>query len=169
MAWLRENDDEASDPKILRLIEHGGWEAYYRVHQLRQWCAMHETGGSFTGATARALGTKGRHLRAMVSVGLVDDEGDGVYKVHNWRRFNPDDPTAAARQRRSRSRKRHGGSHGESHGGSHGPSRNSHGDTSTGTGTNPIVLPISRTEAVAEEHESTASDFKIPDLLREIP
>lgn len=159
MSWLRENDDEATDPKTLRLLERGGFEAYYRLHQIRQWSAMHATGGVFTGATFRALGGKARQLAAMVTSGLVDDQGDGVYEVHDWRDYNPTDPTADRRMRAYRSRNadrnedRNGG-------------RNDDAATGTNTLRSTEGLPVSRPEAVADEDETTASSFTIPDLLR---
>jgi hypothetical protein len=173
MTWLRENDDEATDPKTLALIGQAGYEAYYRLHRLRQWCAQHETGGTFGLATSRELGVKSRHLAAMLAAGLVDSEGGGAYQVHDWRSYNPTDPTADRRMRAYRERQRYAEDRNEGRNvPSNVPSNAArHGDAATGTYTNTETTRdrLSSSEAVDENADERPSAFKIPDVLRDVP
>jgi hypothetical protein len=48
-----------------------------------------------------------RHILELIKAGLLDQAEDGSISVHNWPRWqscSPDDPTAAERQRRHRSK-----------------------------------------------------------------
>lgn len=106
MSWLREDDNETDHPKIIRLIELTGYEGYYRLKRLRQWCARHRTGGEFTIATSRELAVKPRQLDAMIETRLVDNNGNGHLRIHNFARYNPIDVTGATRQARHRDKRR---------------------------------------------------------------
>jgi len=103
--WIREDATEIVHPKTLRLLDLAGYEGYFRIHQLRQWCALNETGGVFDAATARGLGVRQKTLDALVEVGLVErDDGNGRLVVHDFGTLNPS--PGALRQRRWRDGKR---------------------------------------------------------------
>jgi len=56
-----------------------------------------------------AVGPKvARHLPALLEAGLLEESADGWIGVHDWTEWQPKDPTAAARSKRYRDRKRDG-------------------------------------------------------------
>lgn len=103
--WLREDATEADHPKVLRLIDAAGYEAYYRLHRLRQWCARHRTDGAFPKGAITEVNAKPKHVAAMVAVGLVERDENGGFRVHDFAIYNPGS-TDAERARRYRERKR---------------------------------------------------------------
>lgn len=107
MSWLKLDDGFADHPKLVRL---GPPAHRWAFLELMLYCAKHRTDGYFP----TELVTK-KMLARYVEVGLVDDEGEGHYRIHDWPQFNPTkDPTGATRQQRWRNAKRNGDSNGES-------------------------------------------------------
>jgi len=109
MGWTKRDDLVTEHPKVLALISHpqGGYEGYFRWDQLLGWCSRHHTGGSFTTGAAHQLGVRDRHLTALLDVGLVERNGNGL-AIHDYGDYNPAG-TDAERARRYRARKRDGG------------------------------------------------------------
>lgn len=103
--WIREDTTEADSPKVLRLIELAGYEAYHRLHALKQWCGRHRSGGAFSNGVVKQLNTKPNQIAAMITVELVDTDGNGGYRFLDWEKANPS-TTNAERQKRYRERRR---------------------------------------------------------------
>jgi hypothetical protein len=75
-----------SHPKVLvaSMEARGLWVT------VASWCTQNRTDGCFSTGHASAL-AQGRHakpLRELVTCGLVDDLGDGRYRLHDWDQHN---------------------------------------------------------------------------------
>lgn len=98
MAWLRLDDQFDQHPKVELLTDRE-----FRVHvRVLCYCARYKTEGAvplsvFTAVRGLTLRVKDRFL----ALGLWD-ERDGNLFVHNFEKYNPRDPTKAARQARWR-------------------------------------------------------------------
>lgn len=95
MAWVRLDDKFTSHPKVLALTDRE-----FRVH-LSALCyaAEYKTDGDIPEAAWRLLGVTRKLADRMVAVGVWDIDA-GTYLIHDFRVYNPADPTAAERQRR---------------------------------------------------------------------
>lgn len=99
MSWLRIDDKFGQHPKVLALSDRE-----FRVHVLTLcYCAEYGTDGNVPRSAWRSLGISGRIARTLVANGLWDLDGD-EYTVHNWRTFNPIDPTSGTRKERWKER-----------------------------------------------------------------
>lgn len=101
MTWLRLDDGFAQHPKL------EGWTGTQKwaLIELFLYCARHKTEGYVPSDLAllpRAV-TAGVLIRAETS-GLLDREEDGTLVIHDWKKYNPSDVTAAERMRRHRER-----------------------------------------------------------------
>lgn len=102
MTWLRLDDNFADHPKLVELTEVERW----RWMTVLLYCARQQTGGIVTPAAARALGIRPQLARKFLKVGLLDETENGEAMVHNFRRYNPVDPSSASRKRAYRERQR---------------------------------------------------------------
>lgn len=95
MAWVRLDDKFTSHPKVLALSDRE-----FRVH-LSSLCyaAEYKTDGAIPEAAWRLLGVTRKIADRLVAVGVWDMDA-GTYVIHDFRVYNPSDPTAAERQRR---------------------------------------------------------------------
>lgn len=110
MSWGRFEDGVSINPKLAELNDR---ERRILGDALWAYCARERNGGHFDVKELRhafyLAGHKTyrcttRHLHRFVETGLVDDLGNGQYKVHNWERYQPQDPTASERKRRQRAK-----------------------------------------------------------------
>jgi hypothetical protein len=110
MSWGRFDDSVSSNPKLSELNDR---ERRILGDGLWAYCARERNGGHFNvkelhhayyHARLKTYRCTNAHLHHFIELGLVDDLGDGQYKVHNWERYQPQDPTAAERQRRHRAK-----------------------------------------------------------------
>lgn len=102
MSWLRLDDDFAQHPKVVRLARGDRWTWL----EVLLYCARYRTEGHVPEAIGEAIrAATPAFLDRCHTVRLLDLNGDG-YFVHDWREYNPKDPTAAIRQQRKRDRER---------------------------------------------------------------
>lgn len=116
MSWGRFDDGVSINRKLAQLNDR---ERRILGDGLWAYCARERNGGYFTDRelhhcfyhrlTQTYRLTPGQ-LARFVETGLVDNLGNGQYKVHNWERYVPRDPTATERKRRQRA-KQHRDSH----------------------------------------------------------
>lgn len=101
MPWLRVDDGFTEHYKIAELTDKE-----FRVWMRTLCYAARNNGrrGRLTAAMRREiLGLNATVTRRFVSLGLLDQEEEpGALTIHDWRVYNPKDPTAADRQRRRR-------------------------------------------------------------------
>ena len=97
MSWLKLDDGFDTHPKLLELTELQRW----RWARVLLHCARHRTEGHVKPSVLRELGL-GRAINDLLRVGLLEENGDTGYLVHDWSAFNPKDPTKAERQARWR-------------------------------------------------------------------
>lgn len=100
MSWLRIDDGFAEHYKIAELSDRE-----FRTWMRTLCYAARNNGreGRLTAAMRREIvGLSPQLVKNLVDLGLLDDLGGGVVQVHDWRAYNPKDPTAAERQARSR-------------------------------------------------------------------
>jgi hypothetical protein len=103
MSWLRVDDKFAQHPKVLALTDRE-----FRAHVATLcYCAEYRTDGIVPTSAFRQLGVTSRMAGRFVEVGVWDEE-DGVFCVHNFRKFNPVDPTSPDRKKRWKERQRNG-------------------------------------------------------------
>ena len=100
MAWLRLDDKFARHPKVAPLND-----VEFRVLvRTLLYCAEYKTKGSVPDAAFTEVPKLTRALaQKFVSAGLLDQDDRGL-RVHDWKDYNPDDPTAADRVKRYRDR-----------------------------------------------------------------
>lgn len=98
MTWLRLDDRFANHPKILALSDRE-----FRAHVLALcYAAEYETGGNVPRSAWKSLWITEGIARKFVELGLWDSEGE----IHDFRLYNPVDPTSAERKRAFRARSR---------------------------------------------------------------
>lgn len=101
MSWLRLDDKFGSHPKILALTDRE-----FRAHVLALcYAAEYATNGVVPRSAWRTLGITTPIARRLLELGLWDDQ-DGETTIHDWRAYNPADPTSATRKARYRERHR---------------------------------------------------------------
>jgi hypothetical protein len=103
VSWLRIDDGFAEHYKIAELTDRE-----FRIWVRTLCYAARNNGkeGRLTAAMRREIvGFSDRISGRFVALGLLDeDDGDDVLHVHDWRAYNPKDPTAAERMKRRRSK-----------------------------------------------------------------
>jgi len=99
LSWLRLDDGFDTHPKLIELSEVNRW----RWTRVLLHCARHQTQGHVKLSVLRELGL-GRATSQLVVLGLLEQNGETGYLVHDWATFNPKDPTKAERQARWRAR-----------------------------------------------------------------
>lgn len=99
MAWLRIDDGFPEHPKILEL---GSADRRWTWLCILAWTARQRSPivpKTIQDAVPKATR---RYLDSCVDLGLLDRNENGCLEVHNWRRYQPKDPTKAERQARWR-------------------------------------------------------------------
>ena len=108
MSWLRIDDQMPLNGKVGELTD----TEYRALTALWAYCARKRNDGVFARSEIRhAIYATPRgprcvrdpQLERYINLGLVHPEGD-VYAVNDWRKYQPNDPTAAERMRRFRER-----------------------------------------------------------------
>lgn len=100
MPWLRIDDGFTEHRKIVALKRSERWTWM----ELLTYCARQGNGGHVPEGVCDILRwVTPAFLSKCADVGLLDVV-DGRYEVHDWRVYNPKDPTNAARQERYRQR-----------------------------------------------------------------
>lgn len=101
MTWLRLDDKFARHPKIEALTD-----AQFRVWvRVLCYCAEYQNRGRFEAKSLRILrGITTKRLENFVKLGLLTEEENGWFHVHDFDFYNPRDPTARERSRRYRDR-----------------------------------------------------------------
>jgi hypothetical protein len=102
MGWLRLDDGFAMHPKVAALSDHG----YRSWTKILLYCARYRTEGDVPEHAFVELGIDRKLRRTYIEVGLLDEDEDGLYSVHDWGDFNKSDPTNAERQKRWRERQK---------------------------------------------------------------
>jgi hypothetical protein len=103
MSWLRIDDGFSEHHKIAELTDRE-----FRVW-IRVLCYSARNPNK-TGRLSRAMrkeivGLTAPITRRFITLGLLDQDADpGIVCVHDWRTYNPADPTAASRMKRHRDR-----------------------------------------------------------------
>ena len=111
MAWLRLDDGFYTHPKVLKLSRQERWTWV----EVLCFCARYDTGGEIPTAISEALPkVNPAFLSKCVDIGLVDTTDEPAFHIHDWKTYNPKDPTNAVRQQRYRSR--NGASNGDRNG-----------------------------------------------------
>jgi hypothetical protein len=116
MSWLRIDDQMPLNGKVGRLTD----TEYRALVALWAYCSRRKTErnrrqseGFFDPIEVRfaiyatPTGPKSvtnRQLKRFLDLGLVQVQGEG-FVVHNWRKYQPKDPTSAERMRRFRAHK----------------------------------------------------------------
>lgn len=85
MSWLRVDDGYDTHPKMLELTEQQRW----RWTRVLLHCARHRTEGHVKTSVLRELGL-GRTIADLLRLGLLHENGDTGYTVHDWRIYNAD-------------------------------------------------------------------------------
>jgi hypothetical protein len=103
MSWLRIDDGFAEHYKIAELTDR---EFRVWVRILCYAARNNGRAGRLTAAMRREIvGLTDPMVKRFLTIGLLDDDDeDGVLAVHDWRSYNPKDPTAATRMKRHRNR-----------------------------------------------------------------
>lgn len=104
MSWLRIDDGFAEHYKISELTDK---EFRVWVRLLCYAARNNGRAGRLTAAMRReVVGLTDAMTKRFVTLGLLDndDDDEGVLAVHDWRAYNPKDPTAADRAKRYRNR-----------------------------------------------------------------
>jgi hypothetical protein len=138
MPWLRIDDGFASHPKIAALSDK----------ELRIWlrvlcyCARYPTvtGHVTLASRSEISGFDRKAVRKFVDTRLLDVVEPGLWEVHDWRNYNPEDRTAAERAKRYRERNKDGASR-ERHGERHAENRDANGASRAGTRARPVPSP----------------------------
>lgn len=99
MSWLKLDDGFDTHPKVLELTEVQRW----RWTRVLIHCARHRTGGHVKASVLRELGLS-RTTDKLITVGLLESNGEAGYLVHDWSEYAPKDPTKAERQARWRAK-----------------------------------------------------------------
>ncbi len=100
MTWLRIDDAFPQHPKLVELARSDRWTWL----EILAYCARYKTEGRVPSAIREAVPAASPKLLArFVDVGLLDEHEHGL-EVHDWRDYNPKDPTAADRVKRYRHR-----------------------------------------------------------------
>lgn len=99
MSWLRIDDGFDTHPKLLELTEQQRW----RWTRVLIHCARHRTQGHVKTSVLRDLGL-GRAIEKLLSIDLLEQNGESGYLVHDWHDYAPKDPTKAERQARWRAK-----------------------------------------------------------------
>jgi hypothetical protein len=102
MAWLRIDDGFAEHYKISELTDKE-----FRIWMRTLCYAARNNGrqGRLTPAMRREIvGFTPTFAKKLVALGLLDQDADDVLAIHDWRTYNPKDPTAADRMKRHRDR-----------------------------------------------------------------
>jgi hypothetical protein len=108
MSWLRIDDGMPLNGKVGRLTD----TEYRALVALWAYCSRTQSEGFFdpteiqfaiyaTPTGPRSV--KNRQLKRFVYLGLVETRDKG-FVIHNWRKYQPKDPTSAERMRRLRAR-----------------------------------------------------------------
>lgn len=85
MSWLRIDDGYDTHPKLLELTELQRW----RWTRVLLHCARHRTEGHVKPSVLREIGL-GRAIGQLVTLGLLHENGDTGYLVHDWLIYNAD-------------------------------------------------------------------------------
>lgn len=112
MSWHRTDDSASLHPKLGKLADD---EARALAWGLWLYCARNRTEGTFTlddlphmayltPKGPRAVTTQ--MIRRFTQLRLVDDHGNGTLSIHDFRDYNPKDPTAADRMKKHRAEQR---------------------------------------------------------------
>ena len=113
MSWLRVDDAFSTHPKLLLLPRPDRWTWM----ELLCFCARYRTNGTIPPQIREAVpAATPQILEKLVCAGLLDQDDDGNLSIHDWRDYNPKDPTAADRMRRSRERDRNNDRNGDRNG-----------------------------------------------------
>lgn len=103
MAWLRLDDHFLEHPKVVGLTDR-----QLRVHlAVMLYCQRYQTGGAIPRTALSHLGATPATVSRFLELALWDEQ-DGLLRVHDFDRYNPRDPTNAARQKRYREALRNG-------------------------------------------------------------
>lgn len=104
MAWLRIDDGFTRHPKLLAL---GSKSDRWTWLEVLVYCAQFNTSGELPAQLAEVVpGATPKFVERAVAAGLIDVETDGAMRVHDWKTYNPNDPTAAERMQRLRNKNR---------------------------------------------------------------
>lgn len=110
MAWLRIDDGFYSHPKVLKLTRPERWTWM----EVLCFCARYETGGEIPIAISEALPKANpAFLAKCVDLELLDRTDEPGLVIHDWKVYNPRDPTNSTRQQRHREKTKHRDSNGE--------------------------------------------------------
>lgn len=148
MSWLRIDDKFPFHPKVQALTDRE-----FRVHMTALcYCAQYNTGGRIPPSAWKIIGITQPIADKFLSSGLWDP-GDPP-AIHDFRTYNPVDPTAAERQRRKR--------HGTVTDDVTDMSRESHADVTVLTrdhahAARPVPYPISLPAAVLDDTQAAAA------------
>jgi hypothetical protein len=97
MAWLRIDDKFGQHPKVLALSDRE-----FRIHITTLcYCAEYGTDGVIPKSAFRQLSITNRIVSRFFSLELWE-EINGELRIHDFRKFNPIDPTSAERKARFR-------------------------------------------------------------------
>jgi hypothetical protein len=99
MPWLRLDDGFASRPDVAALT-NGEFRLWVR---LLCHCARYRDPSVDATTWREVRGLTARRIRRFVALGLLDEDA-GSYAINDWKRFQPNDPTAAERKARWRAR-----------------------------------------------------------------
>lgn len=99
MTWLRVDDKFPRHPKVAALTDRE-FRVWVRV---LCYCAEYKTKGKLPDSARQEIaGLTNATVTRYVTLGLLDKDRKGACEVHDWRLYNPSDPTAAARMREHR-------------------------------------------------------------------
>jgi len=106
MSWIELDDGILDHPKFIRAIKLGGSEALHLWLALRVYCAKHLTDGSVPrDMLAEVRGPQNqakreRALDALLTVGLLEEDGESGYRLHDFLQWSKSRAEIlAARQR----------------------------------------------------------------------
>lgn len=85
MSWLKVDDGFDTHPKLIELTEVQRW----RWTRVLIHCARHRTEGHIKTSVLRELGL-GRTIARLLEVGLLHENGESGYLVHDWLVYNAD-------------------------------------------------------------------------------
>jgi hypothetical protein len=103
MSWLRTDDAFSQHPKF------EGWTSAQKWAwlELMHYCARYRTAGRIPNdLTLLPRSTTEKLLERAETSGWIDRDRSGDRWIHDWRIYNPKDPTAADRMARKRNRDR---------------------------------------------------------------
>lgn len=101
MTWLRTDDGFTNHPKFEGWTPLQKWSFFDLMH----YCARYRTKGRIPADyTLLPRGVTPSLITLAHNSKWLDQDESGVYWIHDWNIYNPDDPTATARKRAQRER-----------------------------------------------------------------